>query len=88
MLRAVNPLVLIWVVLMIFLAATVGASFILTGMVGLAFSLAIAIGKSSFIYWRYMHLHEEPGLLRVAALGAFAWLLILLTFTTTDYLTR
>lgn len=86
--RLGNPIVLIWMVLMIFLAATVGASFLLTGALGAVVGLGIAIGKSAFIYWRYMHLGEERGLPRVAALGAFAWLAILLMFVTVEMLTR
>jgi cytochrome c oxidase subunit 4 len=88
MLRALNPLVLIWLILMLLLAGTAAASFVFTGLLGLVVSLTIAVAKSGLIYWRYMHLNEEPPLLRVAALAAGAWLTILLIFLCVDDLTR
>jgi cytochrome c oxidase subunit 4 len=88
MLRSLHPLVLIWLILLLLLAGTVGASFLFAGMLGLAVSLTIAAAKSGLIYWRYMHLNEEPPLLRVAALAAVAWLMILLIFLSLDELTR
>jgi cytochrome c oxidase subunit 4 len=86
--RALNPLVLIWLVLMLLLAGTIASSFLFTGLLGLAVSLTIAGAKSGLIYWRYMHLNEEPPLLRLAALGAVAWVTILLVFLSVDDLTR
>ena len=86
--RAPNPLVLIWLILLLLLAGTIAASFLFTGLPGLAVSLAIAASKSGLIYWRYMHLNEQPPLLRVAAVAAGAWLVILLLFLCIDQLTR
>lgn len=86
--RALNSLVLIWLLLILLLAGTIAASFLFTGLSGLAISLGIAVAKSGLIYWRYMHLHEEPPLLRVVALAAAAWLMILLVFLCVDQLTR
>jgi cytochrome c oxidase subunit 4 len=71
--RAASPIVLVWLVLLALLATTVGASFVFAGAVGLTISLGVAFAKSGLIYWRYMHLHEEAGLARVAALGAATW---------------
>jgi cytochrome c oxidase subunit 4 len=88
MFRTLHPFVLIWLTLLLLLAGTVGASFLFSGMLGLAVSLTIAAAKSGLIYWRYMHLYEEPPLLRVAALSAAAWLTILLAFLSVDDLTR
>ncbi len=88
MLRLANPLVLIWIILLLLLAATIGGSFLLSGAIGLMVSLSIAAAKSALIYWRYMHLNEETALARIAALAAAAWLLILLLFLCVDYLTR
>ncbi|MEZ2224057.1 cytochrome C oxidase subunit IV family protein [Rhizobium sp. RCC_161_2] len=88
MLRLANPLVLIWSVLLLLLAATIGNSFLLGGAIGLMVSLSIAVAKSALIYWRYMHLKEETALARIAALTGAAWLLILLLFLCVDYLTR
>lgn len=85
--KAVSP-ILIWLALVVLLAATVGASFVLTGPLGLAVSLTIACAKAGLIYWYFMHLREEGGLQRIAALGAGAWLLILITFVSVEYATR
>ncbi|MGK6312286.1 cytochrome C oxidase subunit IV family protein [Neorhizobium sp. DT-125] len=80
--------VFVWFALVLLLAATVTASFIWRGAAGLAVSLGIAFAKAGLIYWHYMHLSEEEGLQRIAALGAGAWLLILFAFVCADYLTR
>ncbi len=88
MLRLANPLVLIFVMLLVLLSVTIAASFVLSGPIGLAVSLSIAALKSALIYWRYMHLNEETALNRIAALAAALWLLILLGFLFIDYWTR
>ncbi|NTH49279.1 caa(3)-type oxidase subunit IV [Agrobacterium rhizogenes] len=88
MLRLPNPLALIWIVLLLLLAATIGNSFLLGGAIGPMVSLSIAMAKSALIYWGYMHLNEETALGRTAALAGAAWLLILLPFLCVDYLTR
>ena len=85
--KAASP-ILVWLALILLLAGTVGASFVLKGPVGLAVSLAIACAKAGLIYWYFMHLKEEGGLQRIAALGACAWLLILIAFLSADYATR
>jgi cytochrome c oxidase subunit 4 len=81
-------IVLIWLALLLLLAATVGGSLVFSGAVGLLVSLGIAFTKSGMIYWKYMHVGEQPGLLRVTAFAAGAWLIILFLFTAADYLTR
>lgn len=86
--RTAWPLVTTWLGLIALLAGTIGASFVFTGLIGLAISLAIATLKSSLIYWRFMHLSEAPPLSRVAAVAAAAWILILLVFICADQLTR
>ena len=82
------PLLLAWALLLLLLAATVGASFLLTGLPGFTVAMAIALAKAALVYWYFMHLREEGGLVRLAALFAAAWLLILLLLTGADYLTR
>lgn len=85
--KTVYP-ILAWFALILLLAATVGVSFVLKGPVGLAFSLAIACTKTSLICWYFMNLREEGGLQRIAAVGAGAWLMILIVFLGLDYATR
>jgi len=79
---------IIWLALLLLLASTVAGSLFFTGIVGLMVSLSIAFAKSGMIYWKYMHVGEQPGLLRIAAIAAAAWLFILFAFTVADFLTR
>ncbi|WP_442219993.1 cytochrome C oxidase subunit IV family protein [Rhizobium sp. 2YAF20] len=88
MARALHPLLLVWFLLLLLLTATVAASFLFSGIVGFAIGVSIAAVKAGLIYWRYMHLDEEEPLLRIAALAAAAWLMILLVFLCADDLTR
>lgn len=83
-----SPMFRSWIALMLLLAATVASSLVLKGLPGLAVNLTIAFAKTGIIFWIYMHLKEEPGLSRIAALGAGCWFLVLLAFLFLDYLTR
>ena len=81
-------IVVIWLVLLLLLASTMAGSLVFSGVVGLCVSLGIAFTKAGCIYWKYMHVAEQPGLLRVAAFAAGVWLSILLMFLVVDYFTR
>lgn len=83
-----RPLIAAWAAMMVLLALTYAASLTLTGMAGLFTSLAIAFAKAGLIYWYFMEGRKESGLIKLAALAASAWLLILFTLTFSDYLTR
>ena len=83
-----TQIVMIWLVLLVLLASTVAGSLVFTGVAGLCVSLGVAFTKAGFIYWKYMHVGAQPGLLRVAAFAAGAWLAILLMFLVVDYFTR
>lgn len=83
-----TQIVVIWLALMLLLASTVTGSLVFTGAAGAAVSLGIAFAKSGMIFWKYMHVGEQPGLLRVTAFAAAAWLIILFLLTAADYLTR
>lgn len=79
---------IVWGLLAVLLASTMALSTILTGPAGLLSGLFIATAKAGLVSWRFMHLDEQPGLARIAALGATAWLTILFALTALDYLTR
>ncbi|WP_035484794.1 cytochrome C oxidase subunit IV family protein [Geminicoccus roseus] len=83
-----RPLLLVWLALLALLAATVAASFVLTGPLAMSTAIAIALAKAGLIFWFFMHLHEASGLIRLVAVGALVWLLILFTLTSADYATR
>jgi cytochrome c oxidase subunit IV len=79
---------LVWLALLILLVLTIGASFAFTGIASAAVGMAFAFAKAGLVFWFFMHLRQESGLVRLAAFGAAAWLLILLTLSGTDYLSR
>lgn len=84
----IRPLLLVWAALLALLALTIAASFVLTGPLSLAASLSIALAKAALVFWFYMHLKEEGGLVRLAAVAAGAWLLILFALSASDFATR
>ena len=77
-----------WVALIVLLGLTVLASFILSGPASLAASMGIALAKATLIFWFFMHLSEEGGVVRLFAVAAIAWLLIFGLLMATDYATR
>jgi cytochrome c oxidase subunit 4 len=81
-------LVAIWAVLIGLLGLTVVASFLLQGVPSVAASLGIALAKAGLIFWFFMRLRSEGGLMRLAATGAAIWLVVLLSLVSVDYLTR
>jgi cytochrome c oxidase subunit 4 len=81
-------LILVWLALMALLGLTFAGSFHFTGATSLTYSLGIALAKAVLIFWFFMHLREEGGLIRLAAIGAAAWLMILFLLTAADYMAR
>jgi cytochrome c oxidase subunit 4 len=79
---------IVWLALMALLALTVAGSFTFTGAASAVVSFGVAAAKVALIFWFFMQLRTEKGLVRVFAVGAIAWLLILLTLATIDYTTR
>lgn len=83
-----RPLVLTWVALMVLLGITIGATFLPLGPFMPVVNLGIAFAKAALVFWVFMHLRELGGLVRLAAAGAVAWIVILFLLTGADYLTR
>ena len=83
-----RSLVLVWLALVALITLSVGGAFVFTGIPNLVVSLGAAAIKAGLIFWFYMHLREEDWLNRIMALGALAWLAILLIMTGADYATR
>jgi cytochrome c oxidase subunit 4 len=86
--REARLLVMIWLALMALLTATVWVTYAPVGPLKPVFNLAIAAAKAGLILWVFMHLREQPGLNRLAALVAVAWLAILVAMTLVDLKTR
>ena len=81
-------LAIVWLALMALLALTVAGSFTVTGAASAVVSFGVATAKVALIFWFFMQLRTEKGLIRVFAVGAIAWLAILLTMLTIDNVTR
>jgi cytochrome c oxidase subunit 4 len=77
-----------WAALLLLLATTTGAAFLPLGRLNIAVALAIAVAKAALVLVFFMELRRSSGLVRAFAVAGFFWLLILLTLTSADYLTR
>lgn len=86
--QAGKRLAIVWLALLALLALTVAGSFTVTGAASAVVSFGVATAKVALIFWFFMQLRTEKGLIRVFAVGAIAWLLILLTMAAIDYATR
>jgi cytochrome c oxidase subunit IV len=58
------------------------------GPFNVAVALTIAVVKATVVALFFMHLKQSTGLTRLVVASAIVWLLILLTLTFSDYLTR
>ena len=74
--------------LLVLLALTAAAAFVPTGKWAVVISLSIAVTKAMLIVLFFMHLREAVPLVRVFAFAGVFWLMLLLTFLLSDYLTR
>jgi cytochrome c oxidase subunit 4 len=85
---------IIFAVLLLLLAATVGAAFVdvsrfLPGHFwGVWISLLIAAAKALLIILYFMHVRHGPTRIMMFAGAGFLWLGILVTLTMSDYVTR
>jgi cytochrome c oxidase subunit IV len=74
--------------LMVFTAITVGVAFINLGSLNFPVAIAIAITKATLVILFFMHAKYSSRLTKLVVSGAFFFLLILLTLTMTDYMSR
>ncbi|EZP74458.1 caa(3)-type oxidase, subunit IV [Sphingomonas paucimobilis] len=81
-------LIAVWAALLLLLAATVAASYLPLGPAKPWISYAIALAKAALILWFFMDMRKEGAVARLAMLAAALWLLMMLTLTASDYLTR
>ena len=80
--------ILTWAGLVMLLGLTILASFVLRDWQSLTASVSIAFAKAALVFWVFMHLNEEGALVRLFAMAAGAWLLIMAFLTAADYATR
>ncbi len=79
---------LVFAVLMVLLAVTVGAAFMQLGRLNIAAALTIAVAKALIIVLYFMHVRYSSRLTWVFVSAGFFWLLILLSLLATDYVSR
>ena len=81
-------LLLTWAALMALLAVTVVAALSPIGPIKGAVNIGAAVVKASLIYWVFMHLRQVNGFLRIAAVGAALWIVLLGGMLYTDIVSR
>lgn len=80
--------VVTWVALMVLAAATFGLSRLDLGALQLPAALAIAVVKGLLVVLIFMHLLEHRATNRVFFSVAFAFIVLLVSLTTADIVTR
>jgi cytochrome c oxidase subunit 4 len=86
-----HPAKLYWkncAALMLLLALTWSIGYVDLGMFNVIIALAIALIKALLVVLFFMHIKGSSRLLHLAAGTGLLWLLILLSLTLSDYLTR
>jgi cytochrome c oxidase subunit IV len=86
--QTIPRLVAVYVALLCLLALTTGSTVLPVGWWSTPISLAIAFAKTLLIAAFFMNLKGQPWIVRVFAVAGLVWLLILLTLSASDYLTR
>jgi cytochrome c oxidase subunit 4 len=67
---------------------TTGVAFMDLGPFNTVVALAIAFCKMSLVILYFMHVRHSGGLVRVAIVAGFFWLILLMGLTMSDYQTR
>jgi len=78
----------IFATLLLLTLVTVDVAFFNFGLMNIYLALAIATTKATLVILYFMHVRYAPSLTWVFAAAGFIWLIILLTFTLSDFLTR
>jgi cytochrome c oxidase subunit IV len=67
---------------------TIGLAFLNLGPLNTTIALTIAVGKASLVILFFMHLRYSSALTWIFVGAGIFWLLLLITITLSDYLTR
>jgi cytochrome c oxidase subunit 4 len=84
----VRVYVMIFAALVVGTVLTVAVAGVDLGWLNTPVALAIAISKASLVVLFFMHVKYSPRLIKLTAVAGFLWLMIMVTFTLSDYLTR
>jgi cytochrome c oxidase subunit IV len=80
---------LVYVILLVLAAATVGVAFIDLGdVINTTLAMTIASVKAGLVLLYFMHVRYSDTLVRLFAIAGLVWLIILFGLTLTDYLSR
>jgi cytochrome c oxidase subunit IV len=79
---------LVFGTLAVLTGVTVGVAYLNLGALNNVVMLGIAVTKATLVVLFFMHAWYGPRLNLVLAIGGFAWLVILIAFALSDYLTR
>ena len=79
---------LIFAILMVCTALTVGIAFVDLGPLNIVAALAIAVFKATLVVLFFMHVKYSTRLTWAVVVGSVFWLAILIVLTMGDYLTR
>ncbi len=86
--RSLKSHLLVWLVLMLLLAASTASAFLPLGVFNLAVNLAFAFIMMLLVMVHFMDLLQSSGIVRIAAAAGFFWLMLLVGLALSDYLTR
>jgi cytochrome c oxidase subunit IV len=78
----------IFATLLLLTLVTVDVATYKFGMLSIYIALAVATTKATLVILYFMHVRYAPALVAVFAAAGFVWLLLLLTFTLSDFVTR
>jgi caa(3)-type oxidase subunit IV len=79
---------MVWLALLMLLAATVGSAYIPLGIYNSVINMTIAGIKVALVAVFFMKLKSSSPLLRFAAGAGIFWLIFMFALTGSDYLTR
>lgn len=84
----VRTYLVIFLALMVLTAITVAVAFFELGPLNDIAAMGIAITKACLVILYFMHVRHSSRLTKVVVVAGFLWLLFLIGFTMSDYLTR
>ncbi len=78
----------IFAALMVLTAVTVVVAYYDLGVMNTVVALVIAATKAALVILYFMHVRYSPSLTKLVVAGSFLWLLIMLSITMSDYVSR
>ena len=84
----VRTYLVVFLALMVLTAITVAVAFFELGPLNDIAAMGIAITKACLVILYFMHVRHSSRLTRVVVVAGFLWLLFLIGFIMSDYLTR